>query len=145
VHLGSYPGGVEGDRNVEALGTWAHEGGSASMRAATRVKPEQASKSLMGAPSRPDNGEGRRDRLEEPSREDRSALRGIGRSTHANGGGQHGIPVAERRGCRERPMAAGPSQESEGLIVPTRPVNAGGGKEPWFGVRPDELTGGRLA
>jgi hypothetical protein len=145
VHLGSYPGGVEGDRNVEALGKGAHEGGSASMRAATRVKPEQASKSLMRAPSRPDNGEGRRDRSEEPTREDRSALRGIGRSTHADGGGQHGRPAAERRESRKRPGAVGPSQVSEGLIVPRKPVNAGGGKEPWFGVRPDEPRGGRLA
>lgn len=36
-------------------------------------------------------------------------------------------------------------QESEGLIVPVKPGNAGEGKEPWFGVRPDELRGGGLA
>ena len=44
VHLGSYPGGGKGDRPVEAPETRAREGGSASVRAATRVKPEQAPK-----------------------------------------------------------------------------------------------------
>jgi hypothetical protein len=37
------------------------------------------------------------------------------------------------------------SQESEGLIVPSKLGNAGGGKEPWFGVRPDEPRRGGLA
>ena len=29
----------------------------------------------------------------------------------------------------------GPVQESEGHVVPLKPVKAGGGKEPWFRVR----------
>ena len=45
VRLGSYPRGGEGDQAVEASGKGAHVGGLASMRAATRVKPEQAPKS----------------------------------------------------------------------------------------------------
>jgi hypothetical protein len=44
VHLGSYPRDGEGDRPVEASGTETRLGGSASVRAATRVKPEQAPK-----------------------------------------------------------------------------------------------------
>jgi hypothetical protein len=44
VHLGSYPGGGKGDRPAEALGTGIHHGWVASVRAATRVKPEQAPK-----------------------------------------------------------------------------------------------------
>jgi hypothetical protein len=51
VHLGSYPGDSEGDRPVEASGTEIRLGGSASVRAATRLKPEQAPKGLMRAPS----------------------------------------------------------------------------------------------
>ena len=51
VHLGSYQDGGKGDRPVEALGKGAHEGGLASVRAATRVKPEQASKGEMRAPT----------------------------------------------------------------------------------------------
>ena len=47
MRLFSYPDGDEGDRVVEALGTKARVGGSASVRAATRVKPEQASKVLQ--------------------------------------------------------------------------------------------------
>lgn len=44
VRLGSYPGDGEGDRAVEAPGTKPALGGPASVRAATRVKPEQAPK-----------------------------------------------------------------------------------------------------
>ena len=39
----------------------------------------------------------------------------------------------------------GPRQESEEPIVLRKPVNAGGGKGLWFGVRLDEPRGGRLA
>ncbi len=84
VCLGSYLSGASGDRCAEASGTLAHEGGgSASVRAATRVKPEQAQKALMGVPSRPDNGEGHR----RPPRTTDSGgrtLRGIRRSTHTS-------------------------------------------------------------
>lgn len=38
----------------------------------------------------------------------------------------------------------GLTQESEGLVVPEKPVRAGGGKGPWFWVRFTELTVGRL-
>jgi hypothetical protein len=44
VRLGSYPGDVEGDRAVEARGQRSASGGLASVRAATRAKPEQAPK-----------------------------------------------------------------------------------------------------
>jgi hypothetical protein len=44
VYPSSYRGGEEGNRIAEAIGTWATLGGSASRRAATRVKLEQASK-----------------------------------------------------------------------------------------------------
>ena len=95
VHLGSYPGGGEGDRAVEAPGTEARFGGSASVRAATRVKPEQASKSLMRAPSPLSMDEGRCGRPDAPTHEGRSARRGSGRSTYARADWQHGRPVGQ--------------------------------------------------
>ena len=36
------------------------------------------------------------------------------------------------------PLGRRARQASEGLIVPRKPDNAGGGKEPWFGVRLNE-------
>ena len=46
-------------------------------------------------------------------------------------------------GCRGDPGNASigrrARQASEGLIRPLSPGNAGGGKEPWFGVRFNEL------
>ena len=71
VHLSSDPSGGEGDQAVEASGTPARYGGSASVRAATRVKPEQASKGLMRAPSPLSMDEGRCGRLDAPTDEGR--------------------------------------------------------------------------
>lgn len=51
VHLGSDLGGGEGDRAVEAPGTSARSGGSASVRAVTRVKPFRRA-SAQGAEGR---------------------------------------------------------------------------------------------
>ncbi len=50
-------------------------------------------------------------------------------------------------GCRGNPATplGWARQASEGLIVPLKPDNAGGGKEPWFGVRLDEPRRGGLA
>ena len=42
------------------------------------------------------------------------------------------------RGDRQRPSEGRARQASEGLIGPENPGNAGGGKEPWFGVRSNE-------
>jgi hypothetical protein len=85
VHLGSYPGDGEGDPTIEAPGTEARrQGGSASVRAATRVKPEQASKGVMRAPSLLTEDEGRGGRPDAPTCDSRPARRGMGRSTYAH-------------------------------------------------------------
>ncbi len=145
VHLSSDPGDGEGDRAVEASGTPARVGGSASVRAATRVKPEQASKGLMRAPSPLSMDEGRCGRLDAPTDEGRPARRGSGRSTYAGGDWQHGRPVALVGVMANGPAEGRARQASEGLIVPLKPGNAGGGKGPWFGVRANEPRRGRLA
>ncbi len=76
-------------------------GGSASRRAATRVKPAQASKGKMRAPTGPNNREGRWTPSEEPTEEDGVARRGRGRGTSAQSPAQHGRPRAARgRGPR---------------------------------------------
>jgi hypothetical protein len=145
VHLGSAPGGGKGDRPVEALGKEARLGGSASVRAATRVKPEQASKGLMRAPSPLSKDEGRCGRLDAPTDEGRLARRGSGRSTYVRGDWQHGRPVVLAGQPANGPVEGRGRQASEGPIVLTKPGNAGGGKGPWFGVRANEPRRGRLA
>jgi hypothetical protein len=145
VHLGSDLGGGEGDRAAEAPGTSARFGGSASVRAVMRVKPEQASKGLMRAPSPLSMDEGRCGRPDAPTEEGRPARRGSGHSTYARGDWQHGRPVALAGATVNGPAEGRARQASEGLIVPLKPSNAGGGKGPWFGVRPNEPRTGRLA
>src|SRR6266851_2587439 len=87
----------------------------------------------MRAPSLLSIDEGRRGRPELPTCEGRPARRGSGRGTHTRGDSQHGRPA----GLSGRPgncsIGRRARQASEGLIVPRKPGNAGGGKGPWFG------------
>ena len=137
MHLGSYPSDEKGDRLVEALGKGVHEGGHASVRAATRVKPEKAPKVVMGVPSPRTVGAGRGDEKEQPTEEEISSTsRGSGRSAYASFDERHGRPVVVPRG--DRFVGSGRRQESEGPIVLMKPGNAGGGKGLWFEVRFEE-------
>jgi hypothetical protein len=145
VHLSSCPDDGEGDRAVEAPGTQARLGGSASVRAVTRVKPEQASKSLMRAPSPLSMDEGRCGRPDAPTDEGRLARRGRGHSTYARADWQHGRPVGQVGRLANGPAEGRGRQASEGLVVPVKPSNVGRGKGPWFGVRSNEPRRGRLA
>ena len=145
VHLGSASGGGKGDRPVEAPRRKARVGGSASVRAVTRVKPEQASKSLMRAPSPLSMDEGRCGRPDAPTNEGRSARRGSGHSTYASANWQHGRPVGQTGQPANGPAEGRARQASEGLVVPLKPSNAGRGKAPWFGVRSNGPRRGRLA
>jgi hypothetical protein len=114
-------------------------GGLASVRAATRVKPEQASKGLKCERRVPS----RRTKADEDDQMHRhvtvALLAGVvgAARTHAVIL-QHGRPV----GLSGRPgngsIGRRARQASEGLIRPKNPGNAGGGKEPWFGVRLNE-------
>ena len=139
VGLGSYPGDGEGDQSIEAPGTETRLGGFASVRAATRVKPEQASQGKVRAPSPLSKDEGRRGRPDAPTRDGRPARRGSGRSTYARADSQHGKPVGLSGRPGNASIGSRARQASEGLIRPVNPGNAGGGKEPWFGVRFNEL------
>jgi len=91
------------------------------------------------APSLLISDEGRRGRPDAPTSEGCPARRGRGRSTYAhagtcNTGDLFGLP----RQLWQRPFGGRVQQESEGLIRPMNPGNAGGGKEPWFGMRLNE-------
>jgi len=68
-------------------------GGSASVRAATRAKPEQASKAVTRGSSRPDNGEDQWRRCGRTAAHGRTR-RGIGRSTYTGPTTQRGRSVA---------------------------------------------------
>lgn len=121
---------------------------SASRRAATRVKPEQASKVKSRGPTGLNNREGRWSPWEHPTDDHGLPRRGKGRGTPAQHIGQHGRSrVARRREPRsiERVELRG---KSEGLIVPHAPWgqhNPGGGKEPWFEACLTEFRVRRLA
>ena len=85
VHLGSYPGDGRATTPSKLRGQRpAFQGGSASVRAATRVKPEQASKGVTRAPSLLTEDEGRRGRPDAPTYDGRPARRGMGRSTYVH-------------------------------------------------------------
>lgn len=130
------------------LGQRPTMGGSASRRAATCVKPEQASKVMMRGPTGLNNREGRWSPCEPPTDAQGFARRGKGRGTPAQHTGEHGRShVARHRESRsiERVELRG---KSEGLIVPRAlggQHNHRGGKEPWFEACPTEFRVGGLA
>lgn len=116
-------------------------GGSASRRAATRVKPEQASNVMMRGPTGLNNREGRRSPWEQPTDDHGFARRGKGRGTPAQHTGQHGRSHAGRRRAPRSPFGVEPRGKAEGLIVPSGPDGQHtrrGGKEPWFEACLDE-------
>jgi len=122
-------------------------GGSASRRAATYVKPEQASKVKSRGPTGLNNREGRRSPWEQPTDDHGDARRGKGRGTPAQHTGQHGRSHAVRRRAPRSTFGVEPCGKSEGLIVPDGPAgrNRQGGKEPWFEACLTEFRVGRVA
>ena len=116
----------------------------ATVRAATRVKPEQASKDLMRGSSRPDNGEDQRCPCQRTEAHGQTR-RGIGRSTYRGHTTQHGRSVAEARNTGHLSAEGGPWQKSEEPIRATKPGNAGRAKGLWFGVCHNEFDERGLA
>jgi len=108
----------------------------ATLRAVTRVNPEQASKvrdvdadpALTGG--RPPRGD------EEPTHAVTAVHRGSGNGTQGRFFGQRGRP-GRLRGCDpQRRIRWRVGRESERPTVLTKPRNGGGGKGPHFWVRP---------
>ena len=116
----------------------------ATVRAATRVKPEQASKDLMRGSSRPDNGEDQRC-LGQRTEAHGQTRRGIGRSTYRGHTTQHGRSVTEARNTGHRSAEDRRWQKSEEPIRATKPGNAGRAKGLWFGVCHNEFNERGLA
>jgi hypothetical protein len=140
VCLGSYLGNARGDACVDASGKQAClEDTSANVRAATRVKPEQAPIELTWMSSRPYNGEDQRCIV----RRTESAMR-----IHRGIWAQHAQKRqdATREICRGAPgrgnssIRSWPRQKSEEPIVVMKPGNAGGAKGLWFGVCLNKLN-----
>lgn len=145
VHLGSYPGGGKGDRPDEVWGTMPEKDRLANVRAVTRVKSEQASKEAMQALSLCLTGESRRGHLRQPI-DDGGPLAGVLDTARTETLRFNTGDLQRCRGCAwQTGVRPGPKQESEGLVVPMKPVKAGRGKGPWFRVRRTETTVGRMA
>ena len=117
------------------------------MQAETRVNVEQASKRAMRKPTRLRFGEGRR-RPGETSDSRLGDSAGVVTSAcmRRKSFGTREAPTVERRALQPRPRErqVGPSRVAERLVVPVKPGNACGGKEPWVWVSVDEVRARRL-
>ena len=98
------------------------------------MNPEQAPKG--SCKWRPDSVAGKAEAPEAGETAERLVTcRGSGGGTQREGASLVGRPIVERESLtRNRSLGGGPRWESEGLTVPGKPGNAGGGKEPWFWV-----------
>jgi hypothetical protein len=103
------------------------------------VNPEQASK-VEDASADPALTRGRPLCSEQHNRQRAERLAGVvGGGTQRKSGSQHGKSITERESLILNATAGErPWWMAEGLIVLSKPGNAGGGKEPWFWVALDE-------
>ena len=129
---GSWQAVRSGNRRYRSPATKSASGGRANRRAVTRVKPEQASKGKLWTPTRPEFGEG--STIWESSRQTH-----LGRSTGVMGTARRdrGSRKRGRSACDEGSGLNGAerhrsARKSDRVVVPPKPGNAGGGKDPDF-------------
>jgi len=131
---GSYPSNRGGNEAVEAWETKGGERPHARWQAVTRVNTETAPKDTMRRPTLPGAGEGCYGSAEDWTTRSPIRFAGVvGDSMSSRIDGQHGKPaqVVDRLDHQTH-RASGRRRVAEGLVVPMKPVNAGGGKGPWF-------------
>ena len=125
---GSWQAVWSGNRLDRSRATKATMGGRATRRAVTRVKSEQASKGKLRTPTRPEIGEG-------------STVLGSSRQMHLGRSagvmdtarrdsqpGNWGRPACGEGSGLDNAARCWPVRESDRVIVPSKPGNAGGGK-----------------
>ena len=131
---GSYPSNRGGN---EAIGAWETGGGarpSARWQAVTRVNTEAAPKDTMRRPTLPGLGEGWHGSNVSTGRQVRFASPGWWVTACHHGSTRNtGSPLGwPHRLGHQVHQAPGRKRVAEGLAVPMKPGNSGGGKEPWF-------------
>jgi hypothetical protein len=147
VPAGSHRSGGGGNEVAEAFDAKGQRVAPRAGRPQRAGNAEQAPKAVMGEPTRPTSGEGRRrwtpEGVRHPPHERHGPAVPPGYwRQHVRRGDptQHGKSQSER-GSGPQPDAregqAGPAGMADGFVVPSRPGNAGGGKGPEFreGVR----------
>ena len=129
---GSWRAAWTGNRPGRSPATKAALGGRANRRAVTCVKPEQASKGKSWTPTRPEYGEG--STVWGSSRQmhlDRSiGVRGTARRDR--GSRKRGRPVRDEGSGLNDAKWHRSARESDRVVVPLKPGNSGGGKDPDF-------------
>jgi len=129
---GSYQAARMGNQPGRSPETKAASGGRANRRAVTCVKPEQASKGKSWTPTRPEFGEGSMvwgsSRQTHPDRS--IGVRGTARRDR--GSRKRGRPVAGEDSNLNDAKWHRSTRESDRVVVPLKPGNAGGGKDPDF-------------
>ena len=129
---GSYPSGRGGNETAGAWEKGDSLGLSASWQAVTRVNTEAAPKVTMRRPTLPGLGEGWHGRRTEGRRAQPAApgwwVTACQQGATINTGSPGRWPFDEPTGA----TGTWPMRVAEGLVVPRKPGNAGGGKGPWF-------------
>ena len=108
-------------------------GGSATMRAGTRVNAEQASRRALRKPTLLRIGEGRRLAGKRATRAPAGFRRGSGAGTHGkmeSAATREALPVPGTRQPEPREGRAGPGRVADGPVVPGTRGNARRGKGP---------------
>ena len=138
---GSWQAALPGNWQGRSPATKGALGIRAKRRAVTRVKPEQASKGKLWTPTRPEIGEGSTDwGSSRQMHLDRSA--GVmGTARRDRGSRKRGRPVLGEGSGLNGAVGCRPVRESDRVVVPLKPGNAGGGKDPdfWCAFKANEV------
>jgi hypothetical protein len=146
VHHGSYSGSLARQlTGLKPRGQQAVKDGPANPQAATRVNPEQASKVKLWTPTRLNNGEGRSAPGKKPLTAPGAVHRGNGSGMWGRARAQRGRPGRARGRSPQRVPGARSDRDSEGLVVPMKLGNSGGGTGPCFWNASQGDSVGRLA
>jgi hypothetical protein len=138
---GSYQAVRMGNRPGRSPVTKAAPGGRANRRAVTCVKPEQASKGKSWTPTRPEYGEGSTvwgsSRQTHPDR----SIGVMGTARRDRGSRKRGRPVPDEGSGLNDAKWHRSARESDRVVVPLKPGNSGGGKDPdfWYVFEANEV------
>ena len=129
---GSWQAVWSGNRLDRSPATKAASGGRANRRAVTRVKPEQASKGKLWTPTRPESGEGSTVWGSSRQRHPDRSTGVMGTARRDRGSRKRGRPVLDGGSGLNGAARRRSVRESDRVVVPPKPGNAGGGKDPDF-------------
>ena len=138
---GSWQAAQLSNRLDRSPATKSASGGRATRRAVMRMKPEQASKGKLWTPTRPKRGEGSTDRGSSRQMHLDRSTGVVGTARRDRGSRKRGRSTCDEGSDLNDAVRRRSVWKSDRIVVPLKPGNSGGGKDPdfWCAFEADEV------